>query len=157
MPIKFSASEKLARIEYIYKKLKQLEVNNGNTISTSEAKDLAEEFFTHCYHLKDWIKKERPDLHKSVEKYVSSCKALSISADYCNTFKHAGLNRKMRSDSPIEKVNQHTKIDLTPSGFITSAEATVTIGDITFRISDLALECIEAWKVYFIDNHIDIL
>lgn len=156
MPINFSVLEKFARVKYYYEKMKQLEVNNGNTISLSEAKDLAEEFFTHCYHLKDWIKKERPDLCRSVEKYVNESIALSICADYCNTFKHAGLDGNTRSGFIIENVNQHTKIDLTADGFIASAEATVTIGSNTFQISKLARECIDDWSRYFSENNIRI-
>ena len=74
-----------------HKKLLGIATSTGNSISLSEAREATEEFFSHCYHFKDWLLKEQPNLKQSVEDHISNSKALSLAADICNSYKHAGL------------------------------------------------------------------
>jgi hypothetical protein len=155
--MKFKMADKYYRMKHSYEKMKKVSTNYGNSISLSEAKEATEEFFTHCYHFKDWLKKELPHLSQAVEDHITKSVPLSLSADYCNTFKHAGLDRKPRSEQLLVEVLQHTRIDLTPKGFVSSAQVEIkTTGGKTWRAFDLATDCIRDWDAFLRTSNITI-
>jgi hypothetical protein len=141
--------------EMTYDLLKRVNTDNGNSISNTDARDAAEEFFNQCYHFKDWLKKDATiDAGKSVEKYINASPALALAADYCNSFKHAGVDEKTRSGKDIQKINTHIKMDITPSGFVTSSRLEVTISGTSYDVFSLATDCVAAWNTYLQENGI---
>jgi hypothetical protein len=87
-------SKKYHAMMRAYEKLQTISTDNGPNITNTDAGDLAETFFDKCYHLKDWIKKDPVIGTKvDVEAYINKVGALRIIADYCNSTKHAGLDR----------------------------------------------------------------
>jgi hypothetical protein len=117
--MEYSAAEKYRAMLRAFAVLKRLSTDNGNPISNRDANDAAEAVFNQCYHFKDWL--ERPSHAKSVEEYINASDALSLAADFCNSFKHAGLGSSPpRSGKEIQKVNNHMRMDLTSRGFVAS-------------------------------------
>jgi len=140
---------KYHRMMRSYESLRTVSTNTGNNISLSEAKEAAEEFFTHRHHFKDWLIKELPNnLKQAVEDHINDSVPLSLAADYCNTFKHAGLDRKPRSGQHLDAVLQHTRIDLTPQGFVASAQVEIKTAGKSYRAFDLATDCIRDWDTF---------
>ena len=60
----FSATKKLRfedgfhNFQKAYERLKRVNTDNGNSISNADPKDTTTDFFNHCYHFKDWLKKD---------------------------------------------------------------------------------------------------
>ncbi len=137
-----------------YEKLRVISTDNGPNIDNATAGDLSESFFSDCYHLKDWIKKD-PNICQAakddVEGYISKSPVLRIAADYTNSLKHAGLdpNKKPRSGTHLDGVNTHLKIDLTPRGFVTSAQVEIIFGGKRYDAFRLASDCVHDWKIFF--------
>lgn len=154
--MEFKAADKYHRMRRSYESLRTVATNNGNSISLSQAKEAAEDFFSHCYHLKDWLIKELPHLKRAVEDYITNSVPLSLAADYCNTFKHAGLDRTPRSGHHLEAVLQHTRLDPTPRGFVASAQVEIKTAGKSYRAFDIATECIRDWDAFFQSNGITI-
>lgn len=152
----FNSADKYRSMLRSYDHLKKIQTNNGNSISNTDSRDAVENFFNHCYHLKDWLKKDpQVTLKLDVEEYINSSSSLSLAADYCNTFKHAGLDRKNRSKRKLEKINTHINLDLTPTGFVASSKLELTIGGEKYDALDLATQCIKAWDSFIEMNGIN--
>jgi len=152
----FKMSDKYHRMMRSYEKLRRVCTNTGNSISLGEAKEATEDFFTHCYHLKDWLKKELPNLSQAVENHVSNSAPLSLAADYCNSFKHAGLDRQPRSGQQLVEVLQHTRMDITPQGFVCSAQLEIKTDSKNYTAFDLATDCVRDWNVFLQADNITI-
>ena len=148
-------SKKYHAMMRAYAKLHRISVDNGPNIVNTEAADLAEAFFNQCYHLKDWIKKD-PAVgpRVDVEAYIRNVGALRIVADYCNSLKHAGLDQKSRSGGQVENVLTHLKMDITPRGFVSSAQVEIILGGKRYNAYKLATDCVAAWRTFFALNSI---
>jgi hypothetical protein len=153
--MEYNAAEKYRRLLRTYGVLERISTDNGNSISNTDARDAVEEFFNQCYHFKDWIKKD-PSIKvgQNVEEFINSSLAMQLAADYCNSLKHAGLDRVSRSGKTIERVNTHMKIDLTSRGFVASSRLELTISGQSYDAFKLATECVEAWEKYLRENNI---
>lgn len=153
--MKFSANDKYRRMLRAYDTLKRINIDNGSSISNTDARDAAEEFFNQCYHFMDWLKKD-PSVktNQDVEKFINTSSPLRLAADYCNSFKHAGLDKKSRSGQEIQKINTHINFDLTPAGFVASSRLEITISGKSYDALKLATECIEAWGIYLRTNQV---
>ncbi|PIR56851.1 MAG: hypothetical protein COU72_04080 [Parcubacteria group bacterium CG10_big_fil_rev_8_21_14_0_10_41_35] len=144
--MEFNAVDKYRSMLRSYGRLKKIETDNGNNIGNTESRDAVEDFFNQCYHFKDWLKKDKSIvLSFDVEKFISEGQALSLAADYCNTFKHAGLGRA-RSDKNLEKINTHINFDLTPRGVIASSRLELTISGEKYDAFKLALNVLKIGK-----------
>lgn len=137
-----------------YDRLKKIATNNGDEISNTDASDAAEDFFTKCYHLKDWLKKEFPHLSSDIENHITSSQNLSLAADYCNTFKHGGLDKQSRHRDEIEKINTHINIDFSSTGFLATSSLEITIGGVKHDALQLASDCIKEWDEYLAKHEI---
>jgi len=147
--MEFNASNKYRSMQRAYEKLRKIQTNNGNEISNADSQDAVENFFNQCYHFKDWLKKDsRILLQLDVEEFITSSPCLSLAADYCNMFKHAGLDRRGRSEKQLEKINTHVNFDLTPGGFIASSRLELTIDGEKYDALKLATECMEEWDKF---------
>lgn len=146
----------------VYRRLAQMSINNGEKISNAEAKDTAEEFFNQCYHLKDHFKKDKSIENKQdVEKYISNNSHLSLAADYCNTFKHGGLDKryKPRFHKKIEKINTHIfLLHPTPEGRVNFSRLELKADGKSYDVFAIATECVKAWNKFLkIHNKQDII
>lgn len=152
--MEFNAVDKYRSMLRAYDRLKKIETDNGNRIGNTESRDAVEDFFNQCYHFKDWLKKDKDiTLETDLESYITESPYLSLAADYCNTFKHAGLDRK-RSDKELEKINTHINFDLTARGFVASSRLELTISGEKYDAFKLATQCIEEWDKYLSLNKI---
>ncbi len=154
--MKYNAAEKYRRMLRTYDVLERISTDNGNSISNSDARDAAEDFFNQCYHFKDWIKKDASiSVDQNVEEFINSSPAMQLAADYCNSQKHAGLDRGSRSGKAIERVNTHVKLDITSRGFVASSRLELTISGQSYDAFKLATECVEAWEKYLRENNVN--
>ncbi len=153
--MEFTAKDKYYGMKRSYERLKKINTDNGNSISNTDPKDATEDFFNQCYHFKDWLKKETSiNLIENVENFISKSKSLSLVADYCNSFKHAGLDKKSRSGQELEKINTHVNFDLTPRGFVASARLELTIGGKKYDAFSLATNCMQEWHAFLEQNQV---
>jgi hypothetical protein len=138
-----------------YKQLERISTDNGNKISNADPDYEVKNFFIHCYHLKDALKKDKTVLiTDDVEKYISNNPSLSLAADYANSFKHSGLDRKSRSGKTFDKVNRHLRLDLTPRGFVCSARLELTISGEKYDAFILAQNCMKEWRIFLERNRV---
>lgn len=153
--MEYPAKDKYYSMERSYKRLQKISINNGNSIKNTDARDAVEDFFYHCYHFKDWIKKDSSiTLIEDIEDFINNSDSLSLAADYCNSFKHAGLNKKSRSKDKLEKINTHINLDLTQTGFISYANLEITIGNKSYDAFTLATLCVNDWNYFLKQNNI---
>lgn len=153
--MEFNAVDKYRSMLRSYGRLEKIETDNGNSIGNTESRDAVEDFFNQCYHFKDWLKKDKSIvLAFDVEKFISESQSLSLAADYCNTFKHAGLDRTARSNKNLEKINTHVNFDLTSRGFVASSRLELTISGEKYDAFDLATKCIKEWEKFIKLNKI---
>lgn len=156
--MEFILKDKYFSMKRAYERLKKISINNGNSISTTDAKDATEEFFNQCYHFKDWLKKNTSVLiTKDIEQFIDNSNSLSLAADYCNSFKHAGLDKLPRSNVKIENINTHTTFDLTSSGFIAFSRLELTISGKKYDAFSLATDCIDTWNKFLKLNNIEFI
>lgn len=153
--MEYNAKDKYYGMKRSYERLKKINTDNGKSISNTEPKDATEEFFNQCYHFKNWLKKDTSiNLAQNVEKFINESSSLSLVADYCNSFKHAGLNKKSRSGQKIEKINTHVNFDLMVDGFVASAHLEITINGKKYDAFSLATDCMRDWDNFLKKNHI---
>jgi hypothetical protein len=151
----FKAADKYGSMLRSLDRLKKIATDNGNSISNTDSRDAVEDFFNQCYHFKDWLKKDPAiSLKHDVELFINQSKELSLAADYCNAFKHGGLDRKSRSGRQIEKINTHIKLDLTPRGFVASSRLEITIDGQKYDAFNLASGCLREWEKFITQNGI---
>jgi hypothetical protein len=150
----FKAVDKYWRMIRVYNQLKRISTNNGSEISNAESGDATEDFFCQCYHLKDWLIKDKSLLKEDVEEFINKSPSLSLAADYCNSFKHAGLKRPPRSGKLIQKINTHVNFDLTTTGFVASSRLEITISGKKYDSLVLAENCIKDWDRFLRQNEI---
>ena len=155
MSMEYSAADKYRRMLRAYDVLKRINTDNGNSISNTDARDATEEFFNQCYHFKDWLKKDSTiQMAQDVERFINGSPSLQLAADYCNSLKHAGLDRSGRSGKDIERINTHVKLDLTPRGFVASSRLEITVSGKSYDAFELATECVRAWDDYLQKNQV---
>lgn len=153
--MEYNAKDKYYGMKRSYERLKKINTDNGNSISNADPKDATENFFNQCYHFKDWLKKDTSiALAENVENFISKSNTLSLAADYCNSFKHGGLNKNFRSGQKLEKMNTHINFDLTPTGFVVSARLELTIDGKKYDAFSLATDCMKEWDSFLEQNQI---
>jgi hypothetical protein len=115
-------------------------------------------FFEVCYHLKDWVKHSPSYASLSnVEDYISQSPALRICADVCNKLKHRKLDRKLRSGLEPGVFMITSTMTVGPIGttsIVSIDEARIETERGDECCFELAQECMEAWKTYFILNNV---
>lgn len=149
-----NSNEKYGSMLRAYDRLKKIYTDSGAQLSNSLVKDATEDFFYHCYHLKDFIKKETNDNSKKnkIEEYINNSTYLSIAADFCNTFKHGGLDKKSRYKYAIQATNTHIKFDINSNGFIGSSKFEICINNEKYDSLNLAENCIKEWDDFLLNN-----
>ena len=53
--MEYRTADKYRRMLRAYDVLKRVNTDNGNSISNTDARDAAEDFFNQSHHLKDWL------------------------------------------------------------------------------------------------------
>lgn len=159
--MEYNAKDKYYSMKRAYDRLKTVNVDSKiiidgraqSGVSNTDPRDTTEEFFSQCYHFKDWLKKDTSiTIIRDVEDFINKSATLSIAADYCNSFKHAGLDKKSRSGQEIEKMNTHVNIDLTPRGVISFARLELTISGKKYNAFLLATDCMKEWDDFLEQN-----
>jgi hypothetical protein len=103
----------------------------------------------------DWLKKDPAAGSTDVENYINGSNALSFAADYCNSFKHGGLDKTSRSGQDIQKVNTHITMDFTSAGVITSSHLEITVSGKKLDALVLAKQCLAEWDKFLTLNKLD--
>ena len=153
--MEYRAKDKYWSMIRAYERLKRVSTNNGNSISNADARDSAEDFFNQCYHFKDWLKKDSEiKLTSDVEKYISESSSLSLAADFCNSLKHAGLDKSSRSGKNLEMINTHVTFNFMPTGVFTSSQLELTISGGKYNVFELATNCIREWDEFLKLNEV---
>jgi len=151
--LKFECTQKLARMKRAFARLERINTNAGKTISTADARDATEDFISHAYHFKDFLKEEFPGKAQRIEQFITSSRVLSLVADLQNSFKHASDVKKRRmkhekeSGSPaigdLVCINTHTTLDEKTRTW--SQRLEITFQNAKFDAYDLAGETVKAW------------
>jgi hypothetical protein len=158
------------------------DIGREAVVGDHAAADAARQFFIECYHFKDWLKKDaRITRPEAVEDHISGSPALAIAGDLCNSFKHAGLDKKPRSGLDLSQINMAYSLDLpvaaepgtirferNPSDGdtitisrsnrigppIATARVTLTLGGNRHDAFDVAQQCIADWNVFLLASGI---
>jgi hypothetical protein len=157
--MEYKVKDKYLSMVRSYKRLEKISTDNDGTISFAGSQDQVEDFFNQCYHFKDWLIKD-PGValsKKSVEEFISDSPSLSLAADICNSFKHAGLDKRSRSGRTLEGMKRHLSL-LVPRGekLVTFARHELTIGGKQYDAFSLATECLGEWEKYLKENKIQV-
>lgn len=180
----YGAEDQYQSMVRAFDEVERLASNLGKhaVIGDDAVLDKAKVFFQQCYHLKDYLKKDsRIKNPKDVEVFINKSNALSIAADICNSFKHAGLTHPPRSGRPLTKINMAYGMDM-PVGMkgthtfaefkknpndgdtifvshsnragVPTATATVvfTMDKFSRNAIDLARECVADWNKFLTAN-----
>lgn len=95
-----------------YQKLERISSNNGNKISFANPDYEVRNFFIHCYHLKDSLKKDSTiTLKEDVEKFITVSNSSSLAADYANQFVriHTIVRGIIRLRLPASRLKNYLK------------------------------------------------
>lgn len=119
-----------------------------------DLKDLSENFFQACYHLKDHIKHDPilpAQITDQVENYINRSKYLRICADICNKVKHSKLSKPRESSDTFKNISTHYHLDFRsrPKKDYTLM---VTSNNSEINAFFLSKECIKSWKIFFKKN-----
>lgn len=104
----YDAEEQYQSIHRAFERVRALATDIGKTavIGDHTAADATKAFFIECYHFKDYLKKDsRIAVPSEIETFVTASRALSMAADLCNSFKHAGLDKPPRSGMQLDQIN----------------------------------------------------
>jgi len=150
---------------------------------SQEILDSTHDFFTICYHLREWVKKDKK-VDKKIKSKIPSFESrtiqpnhlensLLICRDLCNSFKHRKLDKKRKPN------DINTTINLVGGAFFTvptkeleanskagktihlKDEDSVYIGDFTvsfknhqYDLCSVVKYCMHFWKTFFKDNNL---
>jgi Zn-dependent oligopeptidase len=155
--MEFDIKEKYHRMMRAFEWLERIHANNGDKISNTDARDAAEDFFNQSYHIKDWFKKDSRITH-NVEAFINESEALSLAADYCNAFKHGGLDLKKkssRSGKVIERIRTEVEMNFLPNGVQTSSRLDIFVDGEVIDSYALAKQCMAEWDSFLALNKIE--
>lgn len=122
--------EKLKKIEFGLERIRKVDR------SPSEYKYDLENFFIHCFHLKDHLIADYliPEINsKIVEDYLNNNKHLRLCADLANRVKHLVLTRNIRDDAKFGK----SEIDIYHAHLIT---ASISLSVQLLKVTDGVVE-----------------
>ncbi|MGA3085431.1 MAG: hypothetical protein ABSE95_11635 [Thermodesulfobacteriota bacterium] len=94
--------EQVKRLHRYFEKIK-----NQNR-ETLEYFDDVWAFFQNCWHLKDWIKNDPglpENLRDTIKDEAENCSSLKICADLTNRSKHLILDKYIRVDAKIKRID----------------------------------------------------
>lgn len=151
----FDSGDKYAKMKRAFARLERIYTDTGNSITTSDAQDATEDFVNHAYHLKDFLKKDFPQVGSRVEAYITRSRPLALIADLQNSFKHAHDVQKRRSEhesttgaqpiGDLVRINTHTRMDLVANAFVCSQSLQITYCNVKVDALNLASDSIDAW------------
>jgi len=147
-----SAAEKYRRMLRAYETFRVACTDTAKQeIANTEAMDIAEDFFTVCYHLKDYLIKDSwLDLEKAeIENYVTSSRGLSFAADFCNTIKHGDWSKAPRSGKQLNEVRRHLSMNFTGTRWINSSRLEIILDGKSEDGLTIATACVDDWNSFF--------
>lgn len=148
---------------------------------SQEILDSTHDFFTICYHLRDWVKNDE----KVSEKIKSKIplfenrtiqpnnleNSLLICRDLCNSFKHRKLDKKRNPNDisttinsvggaifmvPMKEIEASSKlgktIHLKDGDSIYMGDFTVSFKENQYDLGSVIKYCMHFWKTFFVNN-----
>lgn len=110
-------------------------------------------FFQNCYHLKDWLKKDKfisSKIRKPVEYYITKTESLAICADLANSLKHMKFssdnNHKPRTGKEPKRASRSMSVN--GGSPVVTLKANIEHKGRIIDAFDLATECMAAWRAY---------
>lgn len=128
--------------------------NSNRSISNIDAESIFKAFCSQCYHFKDWLIKEFPNIKQNIENFISSSKWLSICADFTNKDKHKELDRKPRHSKDVQHGNNHTLINLSGIGFLSKSKYEVKVGNKNIDSREIAQNAFKDWDQFLQENNL---
>ena len=88
--------DQLERMERYYRRCEEIKSRGSSLESVEDDNDTVYSFFIHCYHLKDWFRRDSLYQHegklcanpKCAECYFQNNEALKLCGEFCNGIKH---------------------------------------------------------------------
>lgn len=150
------SKEQYDRMHRWYVKLK--EINDGRTHAEDSRhyQDVLYAFFQNCYHLKEWIEKDKyvnPQIKIQVKDFFENSEALGLAADICNATKHFELTKKTHHPFSKKTIAPRQKISMTfgTAKPIISISYKLQLSDGTeFDAFQFASECIAEWEKFYV-------
>lgn len=160
--------EQFDRIKRWYSRLKNLEdikkfpTKEESLHVRNEYLDIAYAFFMNCYHMSDWIAKNRTGI-KTMEDpflYAKNSNYIKFSYDICIASKHLKINRAIvDKDISLERVFHQgagsAKKSIRNMEYV--AKYKDCLGNIhSMKLIDIATNCISEWERFFKDEGIKV-
>jgi hypothetical protein len=145
----------------------QESINKNDMIIILESVDMIYAFFQNCYHLKDWIKADKPQLKREVENLFKESNkdpdvlCMKVCADLCNGSKHCRIDPKfyppkIDKDTDVKEIITKSHFNITDRSFKFSISYNVQADNHNFDALELAKHCIDRWKLFMNDNSLPI-
>ncbi|MEJ0053889.1 MAG: hypothetical protein WDN10_04170 [bacterium] len=158
-----------ARINRWHRKVNTFYEGERSVLEDNERLDMVRTFFIECFHLKDWIKADFPNLSVATERIfdrVEGEECFKICADLANASKHVDLNKAVRKDKETKIGTQGITImvdpikwDSDPKDYLPPVckyRWDIIASRKKFDVKELADECIESWKKFMRKNGLSI-
>lgn len=127
-------------------------IYTNNIVDHFEIEGVVEDFFCNCYRLKDWLIKDKTvALSKlEVDRFINNSTYLKYAADFCNAFKHGGLDhsRKPRSGDIFHDTTSYIAVNVSPDAVVAKHGLNVAFGNETFDAFIFATDCIKEWDMF---------
>lgn len=153
MSSSYEYEEQYERVKRWYRRFEEINQGTENYRTSEDCRDAVYAFFINCYHLKDWIKKDKslalnePE-QKKVEAWVEKETALNTCGDVCNGLKHLHFSPRFltRTGTVPKWKGSQMQLDLPQKILKSKYEIETDRG--TEDAFDLATECLEKWKKF---------
>ncbi len=174
------------KLESQYKRLerKHAEViknldKTSRSKGSQEILDSTRDFFTICYHLREWVKKDKK-VHEKIKSSIPSFEnrtispdnlenSLLICRDLCNSFKHRELDKNRKPNDlnttinstggalfavPTRELGTGKTVHLKDEDSIYMGDFTVSFKNHQYDLGSVVNYCMHFWKTFFKKNNL---
>lgn len=149
---------------------------------SQEILDSTHDFFTICYHLREWVQKDEkvntkikskiPSFENRIMQPNNLENSLLICRDLCNSFKHRKLDERRKPNDastiinsvggaifmvPIKELQEREKgktIHLKDEDSIFMGDFTVSFRNNQYDLGSVVKYCMHFWKTFFEENNL---
>lgn len=169
------------RLERAYSKVKQDFDRKNFSKNAQELLDSAHEFFCICYHLREWVKKDK-QIDKTIKDKLPSFEdtslapndpkiGLLLSRDLCNSSKHRGLDENKKPNDantkthstggvifkiPLQELadakQENKRIHLKEEDGIFMGNFIASFRGNGYELAGVVESCMHFWKKFFESN-----
>ena len=148
--------EQINRARRYFARFKQINDGTNHDASSETYFDDIYTFFTHCYHIKDYLINDRAYTAHSkqeIENHITNTPSLALCADICNGLKHLHLNNP-RSGSVPDVNSGHIHVHFTDSldGTVSdvkiSCKVTIKHNGNELDAFEVATEAMDSWELF---------